>query len=137
MIRTAVREDVEAVLALWAAARSGHASTEDTAAAVLHLIEDRPGALLVAEFDGTVAGALIAASDGWRGNMYRLAVAPDRRRAGIARALVTEGERRLRDAGDARVTALVAWDDEAATGLWIAAGYAPDREIGRFVRNLP
>lgn len=134
-IRTAERADVAAVLALWANGRSGRASLPDTPEAVERLLADRPGALLVAEADGAVVGALIAASDGWRGNMYRLTVATAFRRRGIALALVREGEQRLRDRGTSRITALVAHDDEGARGFWAAVGYADDRAIGRFVRN--
>jgi ribosomal protein S18 acetylase RimI-like enzyme len=134
-IRSAERADVAAVLELWAAGRSGQASLPDSAAAVERLLADRSGALLVAEQDGVVVGALIAASDGWRGNMYRLVVAPAQRRCGIARALVQEGERRLREHGTARITALVAHHDAVARGFWAAVGYADDGEIGRLVRN--
>lgn len=76
VVREARGDDVASVLELWAAARSGHASTADSAEAVERLLDDRPGALLVA------------------------------------------------------------YDDEVARGLWGAAGYELDREIGRFVRNL-
>lgn len=134
-IRSAERADVAAVLGLWADGRSGHASLPDSAKAIERLLDDRPGALLVAERDGAVVGALIAASDGWRGNMYRLTVASAQRRRGVARALVHEGERRLHERGTARITALVARDDPAARAFWTAAGYADDAEIGRFVRN--
>jgi len=34
------------------------------------------------------------------------------------------------------VTALVAFEDEAAGGFWDAAGYPPDEAIDRRVRNL-
>jgi ribosomal protein S18 acetylase RimI-like enzyme len=136
VIRAAEGGDVAAVLALWAADRSGHASQPDTAEAVERLLADRPGALLVAERGGELVGALIATSDGWRGGMYRLTVAPALRRQGIAHALVAAGERRLRAAGIVRITALVADDDATARGFWSAAGYALDGEIGRFVRNI-
>lgn len=134
-VRPAGSGDVPAVLELWADRRSKHASLADSAEAVERLLTDRPGALLVAESAGVVVGVLIAASDGWRGNMYRLAVDPRTRRRGIALALVQEGERRSRAGGIARITALVAHDDPVARGFWASAGYADDREIGRFVRN--
>jgi ribosomal protein S18 acetylase RimI-like enzyme len=90
----------------------------------------------VAEEDGAIVGTVIAAFDGWRGNFYRLAVAPDRRREGIASALVRAGEERLRAVGARRATALVAHEEEHAGAFWIALGYPPDPEIGRHVRNL-
>lgn len=124
------------MLALWAQARSEHASSSDRGEDLERLIDDSPASLLVAERDGAIVGALIAAWDGWRGNLYRLAVADDRRREGIARALVEAGEEYLRQCGTRRVTALVAFDDERAAGFWDAAGYPLDGEIGRRVRNI-
>jgi ribosomal protein S18 acetylase RimI-like enzyme len=124
------------VLELWAQARSTHASTADRLDDVERLIEDSPAALLVAERDDEIVGALIAGWDGWRGNMYRLAVSERHRREGIGIALTRAGESYLRECGARRVTALVAFDDEVAAGFWESAGYPLDREIGRRVRNL-
>ena len=49
---------------------------------------------------------MIVGWDGWRGSMYRIAVLPARRREGIGRALVAEGERRLRAWGACKVGSL-------------------------------
>lgn len=125
-----------AVLELWAQARSGHASTADRLDDVERLVDESPAALLVAERDGEIVGALIAAWEGWRGNMYRLAVREGHRRQGIGLVLTRAGEDYLRQCGARRVTALVAFDDEVAGEFWESAGYPQDREIGRRVRNL-
>ena len=125
-----------AVLDLWAQARSEHASTPDRVDDVERLVDESPAALLVAEREGEIVGALIAAWDGWRGNMYRLAVRDGHRREGIGLALTRAGEDYLRECGVRRVTALVAFDDEVAGGFWESVGYPMDREIGRRVRNL-
>jgi ribosomal protein S18 acetylase RimI-like enzyme len=115
---------------------STHASTPDRREDVERLIDDSPAALLVAERDGEIVGALIAAWDGWRGNMYRLAVHQGYRREGIGIALTRAGEEYLRSRGARRVTALVAFEDDAAGAFWGSAGYPVDDEIGRRVRNL-
>jgi ribosomal protein S18 acetylase RimI-like enzyme len=125
-----------AVLELWAGARSDHAGSADRLEDVEALLAGSPAALLVAEAGREIVGALIAGWDGWRGNMYRLAVRDGRRREGIGLALVRAGEDYLRGCGARRVTALVAFEDEAAGGFWESAGYPRDREIGRRVRNL-
>jgi len=137
-VRPARCDDIAAVLALWERARSAAASTPDTPETVARLLDTGPGSLLVAERgpERAIVGALVAAWDGWRGNMYRLAVDPAHRRTGIALALVRAGERHLAALGARRVTALVAHDDADAVGLWAAAGYARDADIARFVRNL-
>ncbi len=124
-------------MGLWAQARSEHASTPDRSDVVEQLVgAGSPAALLVAEHGGEIVGALIAAWDGWRGNMYRLAVRDENRRQGIGLALTRAGEAYLRQRGARRVTALVAFDDEDAGQFWEAVGYPQDEEIGRRVRNL-
>ena len=135
-VRRCRPDDAPEVMALWTQARSGHASSRDRIEDVERLISDSPAALLVAEREGEIVGALIAGWDGWRGNMYRLAVRGDCRREGVGIALTRAGEDYLRGCGVRRVTALVAFDDAAAGGFWDSAGYPRDQEIGRPVRNI-
>ncbi|HEY7946267.1 MAG TPA: GNAT family N-acetyltransferase [Acidimicrobiales bacterium] len=134
VLRTGTTADVSGVLALWVEA-GAHPTSTDNAAAVTALVERDPDALLIAEIDGRVVGTLIAAWDGWRGNMYRLAVAPDVRRHGIAATLVGEAERRLRTLGCRRVTALVVDADPRAAEFWTSVGYGP-YPMERYVRTL-
>jgi ribosomal protein S18 acetylase RimI-like enzyme len=83
-----------------------------------------------------VVGTLVVGWDGWRGNMYRLAVRSDYRRRGIGLRLVDAGHEHLRSVGARRITALVGAEEDEATALWRAAGYERDEKIVRFVRNL-
>jgi ribosomal protein S18 acetylase RimI-like enzyme len=124
------------VLALWETSRTPHSSTPDTAAGLELLFAADPGSLLLAEAGGEPVGTLIAAWDGWRGNMYRLAVRADWRRRGVGTALVRAGEERLRACGAKRITALVVTEDEVAGGLWTSVGFAFDTAVGRYVRSL-
>jgi ribosomal protein S18 acetylase RimI-like enzyme len=135
-VRPSQASDLPRVLALWEEERSGHASIPDRIEDLERLTEDSPAALLVAEREGEIVGALIAAWDGWRGNMYRLAVREDCRRQGIGLQLTRAAEDYLRDRGARRVTALVAFEDGNAGGFWDSAGYPQDEEIGRRVRNI-
>jgi ribosomal protein S18 acetylase RimI-like enzyme len=136
IVRRCREQDARAVLELWAQERSEHASTADRAEDVERLIADFPAALLVAERGREIVGALIAGWDGWRGNMYRLAVREGHRREGIGIALTRAGEEYLRGCGVSRITALVAFEDDAAGAFWESTGYPRDHEIGRRVRNL-
>jgi beta-N-acetylhexosaminidase len=61
------------VLAVWRKAGSVPGATYSEEA-LAQLLEASPDGLLVAELDGELVGTLIAAWDGWRGNLYRLAV---------------------------------------------------------------
>jgi len=91
---------------------------------------------MVAELGGVLVGTLVAAWDGWRGNMYRLAVLPVHRRIGIALALVRAGEERLVSLGAQRITALVVSSHDDATGFWVAAGYEHDLRMARYVKTI-
>ncbi len=135
-MRACRAQEASAILELWLEGRSEHASTADRLEDVQRLLSGSSGSLLVADADGATLGALIAAWDGWRGNMYRLAVHAEHRRRGIGLALVRAGEEHLRRQGAVRITALVAYDDAVAAAFWESAGYPQDREIGRRVRNL-
>jgi ribosomal protein S18 acetylase RimI-like enzyme len=135
-VRPSRPDDLGEVLDLWAESRSAYATTKDDTASLELLLARDPGSLLVAERSGRVIGAIIAAWDGWRGNMYRLAVAVEHRRRGIALELVRAGERRLYGCGARRVTALVGGEDGAAQALWLTAGFEHDTLVSRFVKNL-
>jgi ribosomal protein S18 acetylase RimI-like enzyme len=124
------------VLALWETSRSAASVTPDTSSAVSALLE-QPGSVLLLAFDGdALVGTLVVGWDGWRGNMYRLAVVSPARRRGIASALVSAGHAHLRSIGCRRVTALVGVEESEAAALWEAAGYKRDDRIARFVRDL-
>lgn len=137
-IRRCEERDLPEVLALWEEERSELASIPDRIEDLERLVADSPSpaALLVAEQGGEVVGALIAAWDGWRGNMYRLAVKGSHRRDGVATALTRAGEDYLRGRGARRVTALVAHEDQVAGSFWDSVGYPADPLIGRRVRNI-
>ena len=136
LIRLARPDDIAELLALWHHAPGGLVVRPDTEEALQALLAHTKDAILIAELDSETVGAVIAAWDGWRGNIYRLAVRAEYRRQGLGRRLIEAAEMRLRAKGARRVTALVAKDDRAATGIWEAAGYRYEEPTARFVRNL-
>jgi len=134
-IRNAESADLPTVLNLWEAAGAVPSATDDVEGLERLLGRDEES-LLLAESGGQVVGTLIAGWDGWRGSFYRLAVEPDRRRHGIATALVRAGEERLLRRGARRLTAIVAADEEGAMSLWRAVGYTRQADRTRFVRTI-
>jgi ribosomal protein S18 acetylase RimI-like enzyme len=115
-IRACRLEDIPVVLELWRQADPTPGVT-DTAEDLRRVIRDGPAVLLVAEVEGRLVGSIIGTFDGWRGNIYRLAVHPDCRRQGVARALVEK-------------------DYPWAMSFWEAVGYRVDQRVVRRVRNL-
>jgi len=132
-IRRGSSDDIQDMLSLWREAEAVEGVTDNVESIELLLARD-PEALIVAEVGGRLAGTLIAGWDGWRGGLYRLAVRPAYRRHGIARALVEEGERRLRALGARRISAIVMHAHDHATGFWGAAGYERDVRAVRYVK---
>ncbi len=135
VLRPAVAADVDEVLAIWRAAESVPTPTDDPEH-VQALIARGGEQLLVAELDGRPVGTVIAGFDGWRANLYRLAVVPEAQRRGIGRALVAEAERRLLAKGAVRIHAGVRGDHDHATAFWEAAGYRHHPEMRRYTKNL-
>ena len=133
LIRECRPEEAEALLALWHAAGTSPSVT-DTITDIRRAIESS-ASVLVAEGDQRIVGSLIATFDGWRGNMYRIAVHPDYRRRGIGRALIKEGERYLAQLGVKRITALVEEKYPWAIAFWSSVGYEIEPGIVRFFRN--
>jgi ribosomal protein S18 acetylase RimI-like enzyme len=135
-IRSATPDDLEDVLALWARAGAPPSATDDTPSLRALLREDPHGLLLAHRQGDELVGSLIAVWNGWRGSFFRLAVDPRHRRRGVATALVRQGEQRLRARGARRLDAIVDGGDTAASGVWLALGYARQDDRTRFVRNL-
>jgi ribosomal protein S18 acetylase RimI-like enzyme len=131
-LRSGNLSDIPAVLALWREAEAEPTHTDDLLS-LTKLIERDPRALVVAEVEGQIVGSVIAGWDGWRGSIYRLAVAPEARRAGLGRRLVTEAEQRLAGLGARRLQTFVVATDAQATGFWRSSGWEEQVERLRFV----
>jgi len=133
-IRKATPNDVPTVLALWQEAEAEPTHTDDVES-LRRLVAHDPDALIVAESGERIVGSVIAAWDGWRGSIYRLAVAPSHRHQGLGRLLLQEAEDRLSEAGAIRSQAIVVETDAQATAFWQASGWEQQAERLRFVKG--
>jgi ribosomal protein S18 acetylase RimI-like enzyme len=133
-LRPAQQDDVDAVLALWHEGATEPTHTDDAEGLTTLLATDN-AALIVGEEDGRIVASVIAAWDGWRGSIYRLVVAPTRRRAGLGRRLLVAAEERLEAVGARRLQAIVVETDAQAAGFWRASGWNEQVERLRFVRG--
>ena len=133
-IRNAKSSDLEAVLRLWEEAEAEPTDTDDQHSLAV-LLERDPSALLIAVDAGRIVGSVICGWDGWRGSIYRLAVAPSHRRTGLAGRLVAAAEEHLRSAGAARLQAIVVSTDPDAMAFWRSTGWQEQSARTRFVRT--
>ncbi len=137
-IRSCREDELAAVLGLWQTAGSTP-SPLDTVPALQQLYRKDRDAILVAEAAGRIVGTVVGGWDGWRGNIYRLAVLPDNRRRGIGRALVEEIERRIDKKGARKISICVVHEQDSAVLFWNAmgaAGYNRDYRIIRYAKSL-
>jgi ribosomal protein S18 acetylase RimI-like enzyme len=133
-IRTARTDDIDTILGFWSVAAAGESVTDDQDG-VRGLIERDPDALYLAEIDGVLVGTIVAGWDGWRGHLYRIAVAPSHRRRGIARVLLDAAEQRFARLGGRRVDAIVLDENTLAHEFWAATGYERQLETSRWVKT--
>ena len=95
----------------------------DSKEAIEAQMEDDPDFFLGAFEDVSLVAAIIVSSDGRKGWLNRLAVNPEYRRRGIAKALIAEAERVLRERG-VRVFSALIWDsNESSKSLFEDLGY--------------
>jgi len=136
VLRAARSHELAAVLTFWATAAENAARPPDTPVALAALHRRDPDALIVAVEQGRIVGTIIAGWDGWRCHLYRLAVDPHRRRAGIGRALIEAAETRIRSLGGTRIDAMVLDDNPGAHAIWAARGYHSQEDWSRWIKPL-
>jgi ribosomal protein S18 acetylase RimI-like enzyme len=137
VIRPCRVEECAAVLALWERAGAIPSPT-DTLEELQRLVRTHGDGFLVAIEGSAVVGSVIGGWDGWRGNIYRLAVAPEARRRGLARRLVRTAERALTAMGARRMSALVERHEAHAVGFWdslAADGWRRDERMMRYIKT--
>ncbi|MEN6369545.1 MAG: GNAT family N-acetyltransferase [Thermotogota bacterium] len=123
-------EDYDAVIALWTEAglpfRPGG---RDRRESIAREVEDNRSLFLVAEEEKRIVGVVFGTHDGRKGWINRLAVAPDCRRQGIARALVEEVEARLHRLGIVIVACLIEQENEISQVAFAELGYKRQPDI--------
>jgi ribosomal protein S18 acetylase RimI-like enzyme len=137
-IRACTLEEAALLLDFWREAGAEPTATDDPQG-VNMLLREREDAVLIAVVEGKIVGTVIAVFDGWRGNIYRLAVLPSHRRAGIARKLVAEAERRLAIRGAKRLSAVASLHSDQAIPFWESMadqGWRPSHPGIRYAKTL-
>ena len=137
-IRPCRLDEAPLLLDVWKAAAPGESPTDnDTGVSIL--FKERPDSVILAVDDDRVAGTVIAAFDGWRGNNYRLAILTAYRKRGIGRQLIREAERQLVARGAKRLVALASSHSDTAKPFWDAMevdGWRPSHPAARYAKTV-
>ena len=86
----------------------------------------RPDLFLVGVLDGQIVASVMAGYEGHRGWLNYLAVAPEARRRGHARAIVAEAERLLREAGCPKINLQIRTSNRDVIEFYRRLGYSVD-----------
>ena len=134
MIGEATREDVAAVVALWQACGLTR-PWNDPQADFARAVDGATSALLVLREGEAIVGSAMVGSDGHRGWIYYLAVAPERRRAGHGRALMRAAEAWLRAHDLPKAQLMVREGNEVALAFYASLGFEPQKVVtlGKFL----
>lgn len=135
-IRPIVSEDYPAVRQLWSmAGLSVRPHGRDARPEFLRQLAAFPTSYLLAECDGLVVGVIFGTHDQRRGWLNRIAVHPDHRRRGIARALIAACEQALHAEGIGIIVSLVEEENAASARLFADAGYSAQIPVHYFCKR--
>ena len=119
-IRGLVATDHAQALAVWQACEGIRLRDEDGPAGFAAYLERNPQLSLGCELQGRLVATLLVGHDGRRGYLQHLAVLPEFRRQGIARALLERALEALAQLGISRSHVFVLEEAPGALAFWQA-----------------
>jgi ribosomal protein S18 acetylase RimI-like enzyme len=122
-------EDYEEVYELWKITSNEALSSADERDPIGRYLTRNEGSSLVAIEEGIIVGTVLCGHDGRRGYIHHMAVLPEYRRRGIAKALADEALKRLREQGIEKVHIFVFTDNHTAQAAWSSMGWQKRDEI--------
>jgi ribosomal protein S18 acetylase RimI-like enzyme len=134
-MREANPADASEVIALWEACGLTR-PWNDPAADFARAVAGPTSAVLLLHEGDALAASVMVGFDGHRGWVYYLAVAPERRRAGLGRVMMDAAEAWLRERGAPKIQLMVRADNEAALRFYEALGLERQQVVtlGRFLK---
>ena len=135
-IKNLAIRDYEKITKLWEKAELAFKPRgRDSRETIIAEMVKHPDFFLGAFENGKLIGVVVLSSDLRKGWINRLAVNPDHRRLGVAKALIFESERILRKYGIMLFCALIDGDNEASKSLFRECGYAEHHDITYFSKR--
>jgi len=135
-IRRLTIEDYEEILKLWSKAKLPYKPLgRDSKTAITKEMKENPDFFLGAFEDNQLIGVVILTSDGRKGWINRLAVHPNYRRRHVAKALIDESEKVLRNHGLRIFCVLIEDYNIASKELFKKCGYVEHHDIIYFSKR--
>jgi ribosomal protein S18 acetylase RimI-like enzyme len=135
-IKTLTIDNYDQMMNLWkGAGLESRPRGRDSKKSIKAQMEVNPEFFIRAFIDNKLIGTVIASSDGRKGWINRLAVSPEHRQQGIAKALIAEAERILRKNGIRIFSALIMEDNQASKELFKKLGYKELEDVKYFSKK--
>lgn len=135
-IRRLTIKDYEEIVKLWSKARLPFKPEgRDSKEAIAEQMKINPDFFLGAFEGNHLVGTVIVSCDTRKGWINRLAVDPDRRQRGIAKALIGESESTLRERGIRIFCALIEDYNTVSKKLFSECGYIEHQDIMYFSKR--
>ncbi len=129
-LKTLTPDDYDAILSVWQGAGLGHKPLgRDSRAEIVRQMAMDPEMWLGCFIGDELVGMILGSYESRKGWLNRLAVLPEHRRKGIARALVGEMESRLKARGFRIIAVLIEDGHDASTSLFLDKGYKVHNDI--------
>lgn len=128
-VRPYLDTDQDAVVRLWKQVFNYTQPRHDPVASIRRKLAVERELLLVATDGDRVVGTVMGGYDGHRGWIYSLAVEPEYRRRGIARALVRHLERLLEELGCPKVNLQIFSENDGVVPFYESLGYTVEPRI--------
>jgi len=127
-LRSFTADDTEAVVALWntcGLVRPWNDPHRD----IQRKLTQQPELFLVIDDGSGVIATAMVGYEGHRGWVHYLAVAPEHRAKGHARALMNEAERLLIERGCPKIMLMVRADNDSVIAMYEGLGYATESTV--------
>ncbi len=135
----AIREmeiaDYDSVIKLWRDTENLSLRDADSRENIGEYLVKNPGLSFVAIEENDIVGAVLVGTDGRRGYLQHLAVAPGSRMQGIGQKLVGEAVKSLDAIGIAKTHLFVLSDNMGAQVFYQSLGWYPRDEVRMFSFN--
>lgn len=129
MIRKMTIADYDSVYSLWLSCRGmGLNDLDDSREGIERFLMRNPDTCFVAE-DGDIVGVIIAGNDGRRGYIYHTAVREERRKEGIATALVEAALDGLKRCGINKAALVVFDRNTLGNSFWEKHGFTVRNDL--------
>ena len=129
-------DDYAVVHVLWQRGDLWMRPSDGPEATLLKLTRDPELFLVARDAQGRVVGTVMGGWDGRRAYVYHLAVAPERRRRGIADALMDELEERFRGLGALKAKLQILIENEASKAFFAHRGYLLETDCEPWGKEL-